>query len=50
MSFILDLNGNNILSYIGSFIKTDGTTGTMGNVNFMTDDLIKLFNNDIRMQ
>ena len=33
------LNGNNVLSHIGSYIKADGTTGLMGNVNFMPDDL-----------
>ena len=33
------LNGNNVLSHIGSYIKADGTNGLMGNVNFMPDDL-----------
>ncbi len=41
------LAGNNLLTEIGSYTKTDGTTQTMGDVNLVEDNLFTEYKNKI---
>ncbi|WP_151712762.1 calcium-binding protein [Acinetobacter bereziniae] len=43
------LAGNNILTQVGSYEKTDGTTHTMGDVNFSFDSIYSEFTNKIEV-
>ncbi|WP_151840059.1 type I secretion C-terminal target domain-containing protein [Acinetobacter soli] len=43
------LAGNNILAQVGSYEKTDGTTHTMGDVNFSFDSIYSEFTNKVEV-